>query len=94
MLSFRAQADARALVPQDSVNSRASEGFDDFDNDEIPYEGSQTPVHSKPGIFNPEVVRSPPPLPPLREETASPSFEGNAEFYCPSRNLRILETSS
>jgi len=94
MLSFRAQADARALVPQDSVNWRSSEGFDDFDNDEIPYEVSKTPIHSKPRIFIPEVVWSRPQVPPLREETASPSFEGNAEFYYPSRNLRILETSS
>lgn len=83
MHSSRAQADARTLVPHDSINSRTSEGFDDFENDEITFEGSQTPVHSKPGIANPVVVRSPPQLPPLREETASPSFEGNAGFYCP-----------
>lgn len=78
-----AQADAfRALVPHDSLNSRTSEGFDDFENDEIQtFEGSQTPVHSKPGMNGssnpPEVVRSPPQLPSLREETASPSFEDN-----------------
>ena len=64
----------------DSINSRPSEGFDDFENDE---EGSQTPVHSKPGIGNSEAVRSPPQLPPLMEETASPTFDGNIDFYCP-----------
>jgi len=76
-------------VPHDSINSRASEGFDDFENDEITYEGLQTPVNSKPGVVNPEVARSPPQLAPLREETVSSSFEGNAIFFCPWRNPGI-----
>ncbi|KAG0587598.1 hypothetical protein KC19_2G176400 [Ceratodon purpureus] len=63
-------------VPHDSINSRPSESFDDFDED-VSFEGSQTPVHSKPGIGNSEAVRSPPQLPPLMEESASPSFDDN-----------------
>lgn len=75
MDAYRAQAD-RALAPHDSVNSRPSEGFDDFENDEIAFEGPQTPIHAKPGIGISEAVRSPPQLPPLMEEHASPGFEG------------------
>ena len=79
MYVYRAQIDR---VPHDSINSRPSESFDDFD-EEVSFEGSQTPVHSKPGIGNSEAVRSPPQLPPLMEESASPSFDGNVDLIDP-----------
>ncbi|XP_073394681.1 uncharacterized protein [Physcomitrium patens] len=72
------QAGGRGFVNYDLVNSRGGEVSDDFEGDEeISFDGSQTPTQSRRGFCNFEAVRSPPQLPPLPEETTSQGFEEN-----------------
>lgn len=90
---FREQAGGRGFVNYDLVNSRGGEVSDDFEGDEeISFDGSQTPTQSRRGFCNFEAVRSPPQLPPLPEETTSQGFEGSFKFFLHSENLdRLLD---
>jgi len=71
----RTSADAGAIVPHGSVNSRTNEGLDDPEGDDLSYNGANT--RGEPSLGRPDVNRpASPPLPSLPEEPNSPSFEG------------------
>lgn len=71
----RTSAEAGAIVPHDSVNSRPNEGLDDSEGDDLSYNGASSRETSSLG--RPDANRpASPPLPSLPEEPNSPSFEG------------------
>lgn len=76
----RTSADAGAIVPHDSVNSRPNEGLDDSEGDDLSYNGAS--MRGDPSLGRPDVNRpASPPLPSLPEEPNSPSFEGTDSSY-------------